>query len=316
MEQVPDPSPRIPPLPYMIPPSATDTPDSRMDEVPDPTESKKDTVRRPHTTTTHASSATIASGLVLNAFVGFAFLSPAYSFKDVEITIGNDVHRFKSVQDDNRMDCGVGFPESEIKADDTIRKCTNRVTQFINNALVEKDQTIVVCKVKTGEPAMECYTILNGIDRLEEPLLGRFILHDSVVRSYTGACAKPQPGGPPPGSFSVQNALSWEETLEQFQQSESGKKLSKLVEDRNKDGVVHFAAKRFLNRALADFQWVSVFGFFTHPRSAQFGILRNLARGYEECDMLEPALHWALEAQLYEDNANIRETIARIRENM
>jgi len=260
----------------------------------------------------------VASGeFVLNAFVGSSFLSPVYAYKDVEIKIGNTIYRFQSVQDNSGMDCGVGFPEGAFNLDSpTVRWCSNRVAQLVGNTRVEKDQTIVVCKVKTGDPPMECYTILNGLENVSEPLLGRFILHDSVVCCYTGAFAKPVSGGPSPGSFSVHNILQWEEILVLFQSSEHGKKLFQLVEDHAQKGVHYFSSKLY-PLALAEFQWVSVFGFFSHPHSAQYVIARNLARGYEELlglrhQSLAPALAWAKEAQSFRDTQDIKKIIKRI----
>jgi hypothetical protein len=111
----------------------------------------------------------------------------------VDITIGTHTYKFESAKNDNGMDCGVGFPESDISlSSPTIRYCTNKVVQHVGNERVEKDQTILVCKVKTGSPAIECYTILNGLENASAPILGRFVLHDCAVRHYTGAFAQPE----------------------------------------------------------------------------------------------------------------------------
>lgn len=75
------------------------------------------------------------------------------------ITIGPNKFTFPSVQDDNGMDCGVGFPESEIVLGaPTVRHCTHRVAQFVNGARIEKDQTIVVCKVNSSKTRNKTYT--------------------------------------------------------------------------------------------------------------------------------------------------------------
>lgn len=90
------------------------------------------------------------------------------------------------------MDCGVGFRESSIRLNSPVtRYCTHKVTQIVGSSVVAKDQTIVVCRVQVGNPPIDCFTILNGIDNLSTPLLGRFILHDSTIRTYVGALVSP-----------------------------------------------------------------------------------------------------------------------------
>lgn len=78
----------------------------------------------------------------------------------------------------------------------------------------------------------------------------------------------------------------------------------------------NFASKIF-DVALSEFQWVSVFGFFSHVESKQYEIAKNLARAYEEYlksqgEPLDLALAWAHEAQRLEDTPDIRAMIVRL----
>ena len=87
---------------------------------------------------------------------------------------------------------------------------------------------------------------------------------------------------------------------------------------KKKVGTEAFKNKRY-GEALANFQWVSVFGFFTHTHKEQYSILKNLASGYERYFLQEEepegskiALHWALEAQKVNDTEKVQEQIARL----
>lgn len=110
----------------------------------------------------------------------------------MQISFGGKIHSFDEAQDDGGMDCGAALRETSIQIKNpTTRWCTLKVRQLVEGSLVEKDQTVGVCHVKAGSPQIDCFTILNGIDSLQYPLLGRFILHDSSIRRYVGALVPP-----------------------------------------------------------------------------------------------------------------------------
>jgi hypothetical protein len=74
---------------------------------------------------------------------------------------------------------------------------------------------------------------------------------------------------------------------------------------------------------LTEFQYISIFRFFSHLCFEQYAIARNLAWGYEESvepglqgPQLDIALAWAQEAQLFENTDNIKEMIEHITKKM
>ena len=88
------------------------------------------------------------------------------------------------------MDCGVGLDESSITLGPLVRSATAMGKYLEGGKEMSQEITIAVCSVKTGNPPIEVYTIVNGLKK-KEPLLGRFILHDALVRTYIGTLANP-----------------------------------------------------------------------------------------------------------------------------
>jgi len=252
----------------------------------------------------------------LRSYSADSFLSPAWEYKGVEITIGERTYQFDSVQDDSGMDCGVGMNEESIELGPLVRSASHSSTRLEGMKEVTDETTIAVCSVRIANPPMEIYTIVNGLKK-KEPLLGRFMLHDVATRTYSGILSDEISDVPPPGSWTTLNkAPSWKEITERFQKSPMGKKVRSLVEERAKIGISRFKGNVFAE-ALAHFRWVSVFGFFTHSEKEQYSILKNLASGWERYllqmgESLEIALLWAKEAQKYQDTDSVRQQIARI----
>jgi hypothetical protein len=109
----------------------------------------------------------------------------------VKIIIGTRTYTYKTVQDDNGMDYGVGMPAKELQLSPTTRWATETYSYLTDSGVETSiDVTSAVCKVITEEPPMEVYTILNELQK-DEPLLGRFMLQDCVLRSYAGILSDP-----------------------------------------------------------------------------------------------------------------------------
>jgi hypothetical protein len=83
------------------------------------------------------------------------------------------------------MDCGVGMPETALELGVLVRSASHSSKYLDNGIEKTRDATIAVCSVKIGSPPIEMFTIVNGLVK-ETPLLGRFMLHDVVTRSYCG----------------------------------------------------------------------------------------------------------------------------------
>jgi hypothetical protein len=86
------------------------------------------------------------------------------------------------------MDCGVGLDENSITLGPLVRSASAMGKYIEGGKEMTREITIAVCSVKTDTPPIEVYTIVNGLNK-KEPLLGRFILHDAVVRTYVGLLA-------------------------------------------------------------------------------------------------------------------------------
>jgi len=255
----------------------------------------------------------------LRAFGDSDFLSPSFQHKNVRVVVGEVAYEFATVQDGPGMDCGFAIDERKLKVSPNLRYATQACTFMQGSAQVTKDCTVAVCEIEIGEPKMKICTIMNGLHAKEEPLVGRFMVQDAVQRVYAGALSTPSPGSPTPGTFQNIGVIpEWSEVLTRFQASEKGKKLRTVVTTRAQAGAEAFKNKRY-EEALASFQWVSVFGFFTHSHDEQYAILKNLASGYEqyfiqekELDGLVIALNWAKEAQKILDTPKVQEQITRL----
>jgi len=166
------------------------------------------------------------------------------------------------------------------------------------------------------EPAMDIWTIVQGLEK-EEPLIGRFVIGDAVCRCFSGHLITPAENLPAPSTWSnVSTVPTWDEVKMRFQSSEVGVKLRELVDKQAKRAVEFFKAKEY-GEALPLFQWVSVYGFFTHSADEQYAILKNLASGYERFltatkEDTTIALLWAREAQIVRDTEAVQGMIARL----
>lgn len=96
-------------------------------------------------------------------------------------------YTFEAVQDYGGFDCGVVVPEKSLEK--TLHwkdRYTLQTTAFIENGIeVKRNFHVAVCKVKIEQPPMEVFTLVQGLDR-DEPLLGRFMIHDVSTRVYVG----------------------------------------------------------------------------------------------------------------------------------
>jgi len=124
---------------------------------------------------------------------------------------------------------------------------------------------------------------------------------------------------------------SWDDALDRFQKSEVGVKLRAAVLEKAELAIKYFKNKEYAE-ALPLFQWVSVFGFFTHTAEEQvictiyfmkdfyieqYTILKNLASSYERYlqatqEDTTVALLWAQEAQRVKDTDVVQQQIARL----
>ena len=112
------------------------------------------------------------------------------SFIGVNIKIGDKLYRYKQVQDDSGLDCGVCLPKSEFSVGPLVRSASQMVHQLVGGYPKETECTVAVCEVEVQSPSMKVFTIVLGLDK-KVPLLGRFMLHDVTARAYAGRLAEP-----------------------------------------------------------------------------------------------------------------------------
>jgi len=249
-----------------------------------------------------------------------SILTNPWTYKDVQMVLDDpdvEPYAFTVAQDDGGMDVGVGIPENTL----TISHKVRWASQKVNTVQGEVATTIAVCKVKTIDPPMEVYTVVqglpNGVIKEGTALIGRFMVQEAVMRTYVGAYADVN-GNIPAGSWSnISDTPSFDTLVTRFRVSARGKQVFDAVQEKVREGVEMYKAKAY-EGALASFQWASVFGFFTHPHETQYAILKNLASGWEKYLLslnehnLTIPLYWAMEAQKIKDTPEVQAQIARI----
>jgi len=260
----------------------------------------------------------------MKTYASPSYLSPEFFYEGVSIRgLQANVIEFAKVQDDSAMDCGVGLPEARLQLAPNTRYAVVYVTYLHENVEVKEPTTVAVCQVQVEKPALNVWTIVHALKK-PEPLLGRFIFHDMFVRTYTGHAATAIEGQPPPGSFTISGACPpWEELLQRFRASVMGKKLSELVTSKFQEATHYFNNKEYA-LALSNFQFASVYGFFTHDTDGQYKLLKGLASGYEryirngkhEPEDLSVALEWAVAARNFKETPVVLEQIQRLRDYM
>lgn len=96
---------------------------------------------------------------------------------------------FGSAQDNGGMDVGVGIPENTLKISHKIRWASQKV----NTLQGERVTTIAICRLKTHNPPMDVYTVVQGLPdgviKAGNALIGRFMVQEAVARTYVGAYA-------------------------------------------------------------------------------------------------------------------------------
>ena len=109
----------------------------------------------------------------------------------VKVTIGEIAFEFDAVQDSPGMDCGFAIDERKLEVSPCLRYASHTSTYMQGSTQVTNEATIAVCEIEIGEPSVKFYTIVNGLNGLKEPLIGRFLVQDTVQRVYSGILSTP-----------------------------------------------------------------------------------------------------------------------------
>lgn len=249
--------------------------------------------------------------------------APIYNNVTIELA-GGATWEFSEIQDDMGNDAGFAVDEKELKAR---LKETDLQAPFEYDWTHNEGQgTISICRVKIPNIGVDHFTVVIGIQNLDAPLIGRFMIGDaqnklyagylsekfSLPLNYEGKITKGTSDIVITNTYSLTNLPDWNVIIKRYRQSVQCQKLYKAVEIEAIEALKLYKQEAYL-LALPHFQRCSVLGFFTHEEEKYRTILYNLASTYYQLKD-KRGLHWAMEAQKIIDNDKVKQLITKFQQ--